>query len=624
LRYNLDSMGPSPERAPDAHPKPPALPRTAAPSPPRAGGVPWSKVLVSLVPILFLMAVWSTVQFFLVKSDRSRLAAEKRGRQRALPSVERARELVERVEKYSRLPDPDEVRFDDLRGMAEEAVEAATEALSTYDRLEEAIRARGRALELLYNFEEARTSYEECIPLYSETPARYHLGLLGTRMLARARLAGMKTSLLPEEVLRTRATEPLRRFQAPSPEMSFTFDMKYRTLCTLCISYADGHYPSVPVNASAAAPFDETEWLVPYLEGLGHYELKAYEPALRSLDRAIRLMPAVADPHAWKGAVLHKLGRRAEAVAALSRALQASEHFLEAYYLRGTILFEDGRYADARSDFASCALLRPSLAEVQLKLGVASLEHWERTGRPPGKDLETAAAALTSYLESNPRDPQAYLLRARARLGLGLPEAEADLNQALSLAPDALDALSLRAMLHESRRRWAQAEKEYDAILEKATDPARAAETKRKRARVRAKGGRYKESLQDYDALLEKDPNDLGLFLEKAGLQFMAKDYDDALATTQKTFGRGPNAPRILALRAEIYLAKGEPQKAVEESTQAVAGDPELADALLTRGQALLKLGRRAEALADLVLALKKRPDLKETLDPLIAEAERN
>jgi tetratricopeptide (TPR) repeat protein len=405
--------------------------------------------------------------------------------------------------------------------------------------------------------------------------------------------------------------------------MSFTFDMKYRNICTLCISYADGNFSSVPTNASAATGFDETEWFVPYLEGLGYYELKQYDQALKALERSIRIMPAVADPYAWLGAVLNKLGRRTDAIAALSQALRTSEHFLEAYYVRGMILFEDGRFADARADFAACARLRPSLTDVQFKLGVSSLEHWERSGRPPGKDLETAQAALSSYLAANPRDPQAYLLRARVLLGLGRPEAEADLNQALSLAPNAVDALAMRALVHESKHQWAQAEKEYDAILEKTTDPARTAELLRKRARVRAKGGRYAEALQDYDALIEKDPKDLGLYLEKGGLQFMAKKLDDALATTQKTFGQGPNHPRILALRAEIFLEKGDAQKALEEATQAIVADPELADALVTRGQAFLKLGRKDEAYADFKKALGKRPDLKEKLDPLIAEADR-
>ena len=582
-----------------------------------------SLVLVSLVPLLLLMAIWSTVQFFIVRADRSRLAAEKKGRQKSIPLTEQAKELVDRAEKYARLPNPDDDRLDDIRGMAEEAVEDASKALEKFPDHEEALRVRGRALELMYNFEEARASYEEGVPLHPESPARYNLGILGTRMLARARLAEMKLALLPQESLMLRAREPLRRFQAPAPEFSYEMAHKVRNICTLCISYADGEWSKVPGNANAASGFDETEWIIPYLDGLAYYELKQYPKAAGSLEKSIRLAPAIADPHAWLGAVLNRLGRRQDALAALSQALRANEHFLEAYYLRGMILFEDGRFANARADFDACARLRPSLAEVQLKLGVASLEHWERSGRPPGKDLAVANAALTNYLNANSRDPQGYLLRARARLGLGQPEAEADLNQALSLAPNAVDALALRAMLHESRRQWAQAEKEYDAILEKSPEPARAAEVLRKRARVRAKGGRYEESLQDYDALLSKDPNDLGLYLEKAGLQFMAKKLDDALATTQKTFGRGPNNPRILALRAEVYLEKGDAQKALEESTQAVVSDPELADALVTRGQAFLKLGRKDEAYADFKKALEKRPDLKEKLDPLIEEADR-
>ena len=89
----------------------------------------WSKILATLVPVLLLMATWSTIQFFIVRADRSRLAAEKRGRIRGLPSVERARELVDRAEKYARLPNPDEDRLEDIQGMADEAVEAACDGL---------------------------------------------------------------------------------------------------------------------------------------------------------------------------------------------------------------------------------------------------------------------------------------------------------------------------------------------------------------------------------------------------------------------------------------------------------------------------------------------------------------
>jgi tetratricopeptide (TPR) repeat protein len=239
------------------------------------------------------------------------------------------------------------------------------------------------------------------------------------------------------------------------------------------------------------------------------------------------------------------------------------------------------------------------------------------------KEPATAETALSAYLAAQPRDPQAFLLRARARAGLGRADAEADLNQALSLAPNAVDALAMRAMLQESRREWAEAETSYGTLLEKAADPARAAEALRGRARVRSKAGRVEEAIQDYDALLAKDPNDVGLHLEKAALQAAVKKLDEALATTQQTFGRGRNHPRVLALRAEIYLEKGDGQKALEESTQAIETDPELADALVTRGRAFLKLGRKDEAHADFTKALAKRPDLKEKLDPLIAEAER-
>ncbi|HXG60877.1 MAG TPA: tetratricopeptide repeat protein, partial [Planctomycetota bacterium] len=377
-----------------------------------------AKILASLVPVLLLLAGFTTWSVFHWKKQYARLAREKRARAAALPLLERAREGLAQTERYLRLPEPDP---EAIRERAEQAVEAATDALSRFPAeegigSEEGHRLRGRALELLYNFDEARADYEEAVRLHSESPARLALGVLSARELARARLANLKTARDPEEHLVERVVEPLRRFQVPRPEWNFEVDLESRALCTLLIAYAVGDYDKVPSAAGVVDGFDRTQWLAPYLDGAAAGARGEGEAALARLQEAVRRAPGVADPHAWMGRVLHRLGRRTEALAALGTALSLTPHFPEAYYARGLISFEDGRFGDARADFDACVKLRPSLAEAHLKLGIASLEHWNRSGRADPADLDRAVRALGAYVGLRPGDASGRLWRARALL----------------------------------------------------------------------------------------------------------------------------------------------------------------------------------------------------------------
>lgn len=566
------------------------------------------RVLASIVPVLLLMTIVSTAMLFRWRAQYGRLAREKKARDVGLLPLERARELVERVEKYARFPNPD---VDDLRSMAEEAVKEASTAIERAGDWEEAYRIRGRALELMYNFDEARNDYEKAATLHPASPANLHLGVLSARQLARARLAGMKASFVDPDRLRARIVEPLNRFVNTPEELQFNVDEKFRFQARACVAYAFGDYKELPTPANAALIFDSTGWIARFLLGLAHFELGEFADAAKSFEDAARASPGTADPRAWLGFVYDRLKRRTDAIAELTAALLADPHFLEAWLIRGTILFEDGRFGDARADFDACARLRPSLPEVQLKLGIACHENWKRTGRSDAADLETAEKAFSALINARPAEVEGRLHRARVRLDLGRhAEAEAD----LAVVPATPEALELRGAVHEAAKQWDKAVQDYTALIEKAADPFQA---RRRRARARANAGRLDEALGDLNALIELDPKDAGLLLEKAALQLGAGRPDDALATTD----RAPQAARVLVLRAEIFLKKGDAAAAVREATAALTADPQLADAFAARGRANLEKGAKPEALADLKRAIDLRPDLAKELAPLLEKA---
>ncbi len=574
------------------------------------------KVFAPLLPLLALMTVASTVMVVRWRSQYGRLAREKRGRTLALPFIERAREILDRAEKDLRSLSADP---DDIIETAKRAIDSATDAMERCPEAEEASRIRARALEIMYNFDEARHDYEKALSLHPESPARFHLGIMLVRLLARARLADMRTSLVNTDELRDSAVKHLRRFQAPSPEFKFHPDEKLRFMCSAGVAYALGEYHKVAAHANTAATYDPHEWLMPFLRGLSAFEMGDRESALKDLNEALRIAPHQADALAWRGKVLGRLGRHDDAVASLTRGLQANRHFLEAYLVRAALLYEDGRYAEAREDFNTCAKLRPSLPDIHFRRGVTFYESWVRSGRSAATDLAHAEEALSQFLAACPKDREGNLYRARVRMGRGdLEGAARDISAAIEAGPDAAEARVFLAEIYEAQGKLKEAERECTAALEREGDHAGAL---RRRASVRAKAGRIDEALSDYDRLLMRDPSDAGLHLAKGDLQLAAGRADDALASADRGLAAAPRNARLLTLRAQARLRKGDHQGAVRDASAAVEIDPQHADAYVVRGRARLQLGDKSAALSDLSKALQMRPDLGEIIDPIIRKA---
>lgn len=575
------------------------------------------KILASLVPLLLLMVAFSTVMVFRWRSDYGRLAREKRGTLLALPFLEQTRELLERAERDLRSASADP---EDASALADLAVQSASAALERAPEAEEGWRLRGRALEILYNLDEARNDYEKALSLHPESPARFHLGFLLIRQFARARLTELRTALVNPDDLRQRAAELLRRFQAPAPEFRFQVNEKLRFMAGAGVAYALGDHAKVAPFANTAAQFDPHEWSMPYLRGLSAFELKNAGPALQDLEAALRLAPHVADLLAWRGRLLDLAGHRGAAIESLTRALQANPHFLEAYLVRSSLLFEEGLFAEARADLRTCAELRPSLPDLHRRLGQAAYEQWIRSGRAREEDLRAAEEAFTAYLALRPGDPDGLLLRGRARARLrDLAGAERDLSAALAARPDSSEARLLRAEILETQGKAEEADREYTAAIDAAPgDPDGAL---RLRAALRGKAGRIDEAAADYDRLLGRHPADAGLHLAKGDLLLSAGRLEEALAAAGRGLEAAPRNALLLILRGRIRLRQGDAAAAIRDATEAAAIDPLSAEALTLRGRARLAAGDRAAAREDLRKALEIRPDLKNELGPLIEQA---
>jgi tetratricopeptide (TPR) repeat protein len=95
------------------------------------------------------------------------------------------------------------------------------------------------------------------------------------------------------------------------------------------------------------------------------YELKRYEEALASYDRALTIQSNFAEALSNRGNVLFDLKRYEEALASYDRALAIQPDFPEAHLGRGTVLstFELKRYEEALASYDRALAIRPDFAE---------------------------------------------------------------------------------------------------------------------------------------------------------------------------------------------------------------------------------------------------------------------
>lgn len=550
-------------------------------------------VFVFVMLVLFLGA--STALFLLGYSYRKKyhdMVKKDAARQRAIFLTEHARHTLEEADRLSRQPGQEST----IKELCQIAMESASGGAAQRPDLEEPYYVRGRALEMLYHFEEAEADYSDALKNYAYSFASLRRGLLGLRRFSRMLLIGPAPKSAAPMV--DRASEDLRLHTFHLGK--FAGDEAQKALPTLAVGFLYGEYPETVQAYDFASSMNPTEWMCGYILGLALFQLDRREEALKAFDAASAICPYAAEPHAFRGVVLRKLNRLEEALESLSTALRLDDQFIEAVYARAQVLMDARRYDDAKGDFDHCLKVRPTMTEARLQSAIAGYEWWRRTGRSDAALIEKALEDLERVIAEAPENVDARLARAKAYVERGeLERALPDVNAVLDRNPKREDALKIRAKIHVQRKNWAAADQDLSTIGDL-----------RERARVRALAGRFDDALADLDLLLLKDAKDTSVILERGRIQILAGRLEDATATLDKLSETHPNLPRVKVLRAEILLAKKDPQGALKLAEEAVTSDPQLGEGYLVRGFARLALGEKAGAQADFEEAVKHNPAL--------------
>jgi tetratricopeptide (TPR) repeat protein len=287
--------------------------------------------------------------------------------------------------------------------------------------------------------------------------------------------------------------------------------------------------------------------------------------AAKALDQAIELSDE--EPVMKAQALVLRAGLAQETdkkLADLAAALAADPDNVTALRSRIAILDDQKKWEEALADADRALKIDPDNAPTHLERAVLLIE----LGR-----LDDALASLDRAHELAPQSAVPLLRRGQV---LGLQEKfdaslEA-LDAAYALEPDNLGVLLLRASVLGQLGRSDKALADVDQALKLKPGLAPAVQL---RARLLAGSGEFKQAISELEALEKSEPEDVGVKLQLA----------------------------------MFYNAEDRPRKAIEIYSEILSGDPKNGMALHGRGDALLAVGKHAEAIIDYDKALEIEPD---------------
>ncbi|HEX2081710.1 MAG TPA: tetratricopeptide repeat protein [Longimicrobium sp.] len=404
-------------------------------------------------------------------------------------------------------------------------------------------------------------------------------------------------------------------------------------LVRLCRIYEGEHGTPPRPETTAEAELFEVGARTVCLAQLGLNDL-----ALAECGRALELQPHNPSLHNVRGALLDRMSRTEEAIAAFSSAMALDAGYAGTYVNRGLVYARTERLDDALADYDHAIRLDPACAEAYLNR--ADVHRLRGSG-------DAALADLNRAIELRPRMVAAYLARAAFFFLSGrYDEALADYERAGSLDPGSTAAMIGRGNVFYARGEHARATDEFDRAIE--ADPSCALAYRNIAALLREQGkpdralwyiekaaelgdedakrfkprahldlaahhrseARFEQAIEEYTNAIALVPHEAALWFNRALVYRDVGRLDEALRDFSEGIRLNPRTPRAYADRAVIYSRLGREREALADFDRAIALAPADSSNYVNRGNAHLRAGRGAEALADYERAVREDPGL--------------
>ena len=342
-----------------------------------------------------------------------------------------------------------------------------------------------------------------------------------------------------------------------------------------------------------------------------------YDQAIADLDRVITLQPEWDEAYTGR-LVAHLLaGNPDQAYMDFEEVVKRSVEVSSPYELRAWMCDWWGLDQALRDGTIDLAQLRGGVANIlsndpQARLAGATdaiaadptqTEAYYCRGNSYGLigEYEKALADFEKLVELNPDDGEAYFCRVLAYLSISANTAEmdestvlADLDKAIELAPDFALPYGVRGAFHmSSPLTYPLAIADFETFLSLAGDPSPYAD-------MRVDIEQFLEQTKlEYSSMLSASAENL---LQRGRIESAIAGFDQAIAVN-------PNNANAYNGRAMAYSALGDNERAFADLTQAITLSPENARLYYNRGLAYEALEQPEAAISDYDEAIALEPN---------------
>lgn len=296
---------------------------------------------------------------------------------------------------------------------------------------------------------------------------------------------------------------------------------------------------------------------------------RRYDEALSNLLKAIEIDPNYPEAHINLGFLYEKQGETEKAVEQLRKAIQINPYFAKAYSNLGVALLKQNKTDEALKNFQQALQVDPNLTAAYINIAAALTEQ---------NKLEEAIKNYTQALQINPNIAQAEFLMGAALVKLGrTQQGISHLKKALQIDPDYAEA-------HNNLGGQLLQEGKIDAALKHLTRALAInpdlAQAHNNVGIIMIQKGNIDAAISHFQAALRIAPE---FEMANKNLQKalairhnkMDSEADNLLTALKST----PDDPVLNYRLGNLYLGRGELDKAVAQFEKALALKPKFAEA---------------------------------------------